>query len=234
MRTSSRRRSVRRATVGVAAAALLLAPAAALAQDAAAADTSPKQTDPELGSVSVTDVRVGTHDGFDRVTFEVEGDGLAGWFVEYDDDPRAQGTGFPIEVAGETSLFMRISSVWLPPDAPEGIEQWEGDVPGPAGGVVLEVVDDVIFEGIHTFAIGLDEELPFTVERFEDPQRIVVDIFHDVDDVDDVPVPRDGVEAGFGGTAGADAFPFAALLALVAAGMLLLVGGGVLAHRSRR
>lgn len=233
MRTSSRRRSVRRAAVGVAAAALLLAPAAALAQDAAAADTASKQVEPELGSISVTDVRVGTHHGYDRVTFEVEGDGLAGWFVEYDDDPRSQGTGFPIEVEGATSLFLRISSVWLPPDAPEDIEQWAGDVPGPEGGVVLEVVDDVIFEGIHTFAIGLDEELPFTVERFEDPQRIVVDIFHDVDDPEP-PVPRDGVEAGFGGAAGADAFPLAGLFALVAAGMLLLVGGGMLAHRSRR
>jgi hypothetical protein len=44
--------------------------------------------------------------------------------------------------------------------------------------VVLEVVEDTIFEGIHTFFAGTDEEHPFLVERLDDPQRVVIDVHH--------------------------------------------------------
>ena len=45
--------------------------------------------------------------------------------------------------------------------------------------MVVEVVSDTIFEGIHTFVIGTTGEQPFLVERFDDPQRVVIDIAHD-------------------------------------------------------
>jgi hypothetical protein len=110
--------------------------------------------------------------------FETEGDGVPGWFVEYG-DATAQGSGDPVEVEGEVTLRVAIDMVTLPPDLPEGIEVWDGDrLDGPPGGVALEVVEDTIFEGYHTFFVGVDEERPFLVDRFEDPQRVVIDVFH--------------------------------------------------------
>jgi hypothetical protein len=52
-------------------------------------------------------------------------------------------------------------------------------VDGPAGGVVTGVVEDSIFEGYHVFFIGLDEERPFLVDRFDGPSRVVIDIPRD-------------------------------------------------------
>lgn len=41
------------------------------------------------------------------------------------------------------------------------------------------MVDDTIFEGIHLLYVGLDDEVPYRIERFEGPQRIVIDLVHD-------------------------------------------------------
>lgn len=217
--------------VAAALAALLLVPAtgAAASSHATDATTDRQQTEPEGGPVAVTDVRVGTHDGYDRVTFEIEGEGLVGWDVQYDAEPTAQGSGMPLDVAGETALTVALRNVWLPPEVPAEIDQWSGDVAGPEDGVIREVVEDTIFEGVHTFAIGLDEELPFEVRRFEDPQRVVIDIFHDGADM---PVPSDGVETGFGGAA-ETGVSTTLLLAVAGAGAVMVAGGGLLARRRR-
>jgi hypothetical protein len=139
----------------------------------------PDETDGEPGTLAVTDVRVGTHDGFDRIVFETDGDGTPGWFVEYA-EATAQGSGEPVEVEGEVTLRVAITMVTLPPDLPDDLEPWDGErLDGPAGGIVLEVVEDTIFEGHHTFFVGLDEERPFLVERFDDPDRVVIDVPHE-------------------------------------------------------
>jgi hypothetical protein len=140
--------------------------------------TGPDEEDGEAGTLAVTDVRVATHDGFDRVVFETEGDGVPGWFVDHG-DATSQGSGEPVEVDGEVTLRVAVNMVTLPPDLPDDIEPWDGErLDGPAGGVVAEVVDDTIFEGIHLFFVGLDAERSFVVERFDDPHRIVLDVLH--------------------------------------------------------
>ncbi|MFA9429016.1 hypothetical protein [Egicoccus sp. AB-alg2] len=129
--------------------------------------------------LAVTDVRVGAHDGFDRVVIELDGDGQAGWFVQYD-EPRSQGSGEPVAVAGGASLSVALSHLTLPPELPDDMDHWfQQSVDGPAGGVVLEVRDDTIFEGMHLFFVGVDEERPFVVARLDEPQRVVVDLFHE-------------------------------------------------------
>jgi hypothetical protein len=140
--------------------------------------TGPDEADGEAGTLAVTEVRVATHAGFDRIVFETEGDGVPGWFVDYG-DATSQGSGEPVEVEGEVTLRVAVDMVTLPPDLPDGIEVWDGErLDGPAGGVVAEVVEDTIFEGIHLFFVGLDEQRPFLVERFDDPHRVVLDIPH--------------------------------------------------------
>lgn len=142
-------------------------------------ETTEASDDGEFGVVAVTDVRVGTHTDFDRVVFEIEGDGIAGWDVRYVDEATSQGSGEEIEVAGEAVLAVALHNVTLPPDLPGDIEIWDEDrLDGPIGGVIAEVVNDTIFEGIQLFFVGLDEERAFVIERFEDPQRVVLDIPH--------------------------------------------------------
>ncbi|MBA0124358.1 hypothetical protein H0B56_02250 [Haloechinothrix sp. YIM 98757] len=134
--------------------------------------------------IVVTDVRMGSHDGFDRLVFDIGGDGEAGWDLAYTDDPRTQGKGEKVEVAGDAVLAASIRNVAMPTDeesVPEGVEPWDGPerLEGPEGGHIVEVVDDTVFEGRHLFHVGLEGEVPFTVQRLEDPQRVVIDFLLD-------------------------------------------------------
>ncbi len=132
--------------------------------------------DAEGSRLAVVDIRVGEHQGFDRVVFELSGPG-AGWSIEYG-DATAQGSGMPVEVSGNAVLRVAIHGVGYPDDLPEGVEPWlEPNVQGP-GTSVIEVVPDTIFEGIHTFFIGTDDELPFFVGELDDPDRLVIDVVH--------------------------------------------------------
>lgn len=128
---------------------------------------------------AVTDVRIGTHDGFDRVVFELESEGgTPGWIVRYG-EPIAQGSGEEVEVDGEVVLLVTVRPVLLPPDLPETVETWSGPpIEGRPGGVIEEVVSGTVYEGHHEFFVGLDQERPFVVDRLEDPPRVVVDILH--------------------------------------------------------
>lgn len=138
----------------------------------------PREEAGTAGTLAVTDVRIGRHDGFDRVVFDLAGDGQAGWFVEYVDEAVEQGRGRTIEVEGDATLQVAIRNVTLPPELPDDIEVWDDErVAAPDGGTVLEVVDDSIFEGQHVVFVGTTGEHGFLIERFEDPQRVVLDIF---------------------------------------------------------
>jgi hypothetical protein len=141
--------------------------------------TEGAETEGETGTLAVTDVRVATHDGFDRIVFETGGDGVPGWFVDYG-EATAQGSGEPVEVAGDVTLRVSVTMVTLPPDLPDDLTPWDAErLDGPVDGVVQEIVEDTIFEGHHAFFVGLDAERPFLVERFEDPHRVVVDVLHE-------------------------------------------------------
>lgn len=141
-------------------------------------NTEPDEGESQAPMVSVTDVRVGRHDGFDRVVFEIAGGGQAGWNVRYVDEARAAGSGFPIEVDGQAVLAVNLTNINLPPDAPEGVEPWDGpERIRPQGqGPLVEIVEDVVYEGHHTFFVGVGDTVPFQVHRLESPQRVVLDI----------------------------------------------------------
>lgn len=139
------------------------------------ADTSPDEGEPAGDVIGVQDVRTGVHDGFDRVVFDIAGDGVAGWRVRYVDQPSQQGSGNPVELAGEAALEVVLFPSAFPPDAPgmvyDGPERISVD-----GAAVTEVVDDKVFEGQHVFHVGVDRERPFRVFRLDDPQRVVLDV----------------------------------------------------------
>jgi hypothetical protein len=210
--------------------AVLLPASTAIAQDGttilpgepstASQEAEPTVPAPE-GLVSVVDVRVGAHDGFDRLAFELVGDGAPGYRIAYTDEPVGDASGLPVEVVGATALQVTLIGVAIPGEEPGGATTFLDDVPGPDGGVILEVVNESLFEGYHTFFVGLDERLPFVVGRLDDPTRLVIDLVHATE------VPSGGVEAG----EGAATSPIGPI-ALGLGGLLMLVGVGLLVrHR---
>lgn len=126
--------------------------------------------------LTLTDVRVGTHDGYDRVTFEFAGGDRPGWIVEYTDDPRAQGSGEMVEVAGGAVL----GTSMRPVAPPTGTDAYDG--PQRIDAARLQVIDEVVlgttFEADLQAFIGVADRVPFRVRRFNDPPRVVIDVVH--------------------------------------------------------
>ena len=122
----------------------------------------------------VTTMRTGTHEGFDRVVFELQGQGTPGWFADYVDAPTQQASGHPIEVEGDTFLNINIDGTTYPFEL--GIEDPVlAPVPG-HGPVVQQVVNGGTFEGHSQFIIGMKGKHPHSIELLDNPTRVVVDI----------------------------------------------------------
>jgi hypothetical protein len=126
--------------------------------------------------VTVTDIRIGRHDGFDRVVLDVEGTGTPGWDVRYVDQASSQGSGDPVEVAGEAVLQVTVTGAGYPFDT--GVDEYAQSGPLSAAGteVVTEVVFDATYEGTTVAFIGTAAEAPFRVQLLENPTRVVVDV----------------------------------------------------------
>ncbi len=130
---------------------------------------------PELGdNIGYgTAVRVGSHEGYDRVTFEFSGSGTPSFQVQYTDDPRSQGSGDTVDVEGDAALQVTVTSVAIPDD------------PGPSmttpdtAGTVFAQVEGIWggFEGYGETFLGIEGgERPFKVTVLQDPMRLVVDV----------------------------------------------------------
>ncbi len=120
----------------------------------------------------VSEVRVGKHDGFERVVFETAGAGQAGWFASLTTEPRQPGSGFPIDYEGDIALWIAIRGVSYPWDA--GRPEFDGYVAG-QGGVITGVSNQKSYEGQHEFTIGLAREVPYSITWLDNPGRVVVD-----------------------------------------------------------
>ena len=133
--------------------------------------TIPKTT----GRAQITDVRVGTHTGYDRVTFEFSGgipqtviDGVLPPFFA---DP----SGLPLDVAG--SAFLKVTMTGGTTLMPDGSASYGGSTnvtPGLPQIVQLREGGD--FEAISTWYIGLNGGACYRVLVLTDPARLVIDI----------------------------------------------------------
>ena len=122
------------------------------------------------GDLTVSDIRLASHDGFDRVVFDVAGEGVPGWSVAYTDYPGKQGSGFPIDYEGVSALSVNLHGMTRPIEV--------GGVDG-VGGVVTEVIPDISHHGTAQFIIGVAERAAFSVTLLEEPTRVVVDVLHE-------------------------------------------------------
>jgi hypothetical protein len=138
------------------------------------ADTEEASAD---ASVTVSAIRIGGHDGFDRVVFEVGGTGTPGWDVRYVEAASSQGSGDPVDVAGDAVLQVTLTGAGYPYDT--GVEEYAG---GPLTGsdtsVVTEVVWDATFEGTSSAFVGTAAQTPFRVYALTNPARVVVEVAH--------------------------------------------------------
>ncbi len=136
------------------------------------ADTSDDRGEGTGFGATLTDLRLGDHDGYDRVVFELDGDGSAGWHVRYVDEATAHGSGHRVDLAGGAVLEVTLDNTLSPADS--GVEEYDGprELAGP--GTIAEVELIGWFEGYTQAFIGVDAERPFRAFALGD--RVVVDV----------------------------------------------------------
>ncbi|WP_203669346.1 AMIN-like domain-containing (lipo)protein [Cellulomonas pakistanensis] len=142
------------------------------------ADTSTDTADASAdAALTVTDVRVGHHDGFDRVVLELGGTGTPGWRVEYTDAAVADPSDEVVEVAGDAVLRVTVEGTVLPYET--GLTEAPIGEPLSAAGstAVAEAVYLGAFEGQSQALVGVTgEPRPFRAYLLQDPVRVVVDV----------------------------------------------------------
>lgn len=139
------------------------------------ADPSPKTQLPSAPSrLAVAGVRVGAHEGFDRVVVELAGAGDPGWFVDYTSTPMQETVGQPLQVAGNSFLNINVDGTVAPFELGK-----DNNVPVTMAGDTGNVIDAIsagTYEGRSQVVVGLRSELPYSVQVLKDPTRVVVDI----------------------------------------------------------
>lgn len=125
-------------------------------------------------------VAVGRNDGFDRVVFQFR-NGVPGYRVEYVRPPISEdGSGNRIEVEGNAFVIVRMEPAsGFDLSVPEGELVYKGPrrLSGNDAGTstIEEVVRNGDFEAVLSWAVGLDERVPFRVLVLDSPSRLVVD-----------------------------------------------------------
>ena len=134
--------------------------------------------EPSGAPLTVTAVRVARQEGFDRVVLELAGqaDGVPGWQIAYEEDPRRDGSGEPVDVAGAAVLVVRVLGAGYPFDTGQ-TEVSSVTVPGDTE-VVQDMVLGSVFEGTYEAFVGVRQEAPFRVTRMTSPTRVVIDLEH--------------------------------------------------------
>lgn len=135
------------------------------------------------GTALLRAVRIGSHDGYDRIVFEFEGSSKPGYQIQWVEPPiLSDGAGEPVEVAGDAFLEAVIqpaSGVDL--SAPELVIVYEGP-DRLAASSEFEVIDELVrtgdFEAVLTWVAGATERVPFRVQTLTSPTRLVIDLEH--------------------------------------------------------
>ncbi len=121
-------------------------------------------------------VRTGEHEGYDRITFEFEGE-RPGYRVEYVQPPITQDpSDLPVEIAGNALLKIRLESAAAHDDSGTQTVDFSELTPGLPSLVEAEQIGD--FEGVVTWVLGLSGEVNFRVGTLTGPPRIYVDVLH--------------------------------------------------------
>ena len=130
---------------------------------------------------TLREVRVGRHDGFDRVVFEFDG-GRPGYSVRYLPVARTDGAGQPIATLGSVALqvYLQADSVDLRAEGFPFTFAPTGPIT-PRYPTLRQVRFGGYFEGGTTFAVGLTGRSGFRVLELTGPTRLAIDVAHGAD-----------------------------------------------------
>jgi len=125
----------------------------------------------------IRDVRVGTHDGYDRVVFEFA-NGVPDAVIEAVLPPfYADPSGLEVKVAG--SAFLKVTMTYASKISPDGGVTYAGSTNfEPGFDRLAQLVEGGDFEAVSTWYLGLKGGGCIRVLTLADPSRIVIDIEH--------------------------------------------------------
>ena len=136
-----------------------------------------------MAATTISDVRVGRHQCFDRMVVDLDGD-VEGWSVRYVPVVVRDGSGLPVALRGAGDLEVVVRAPAYDPQA--GHLTWTGSTRAEAADVrgfttFRQVAGAGSFEGITTVALGVRARLPFRAFVLDGPgdgSRLVVDVGH--------------------------------------------------------
>jgi hypothetical protein len=170
---------------------------------------------------TLTDVRAGSHPGFDRVVFEFRGGAVPQHRVAYVQQLVEDASGKPVSVAGAADLEVVFhganahDSSGAPTVSPR---RFSTGLPA-----VKEIAELGDFEAVVSYGIGVDVRRPIKVSTLSNPSRLVID------------VSTTG-SGGSAGTGGSGALPFTGSHSdgLLTTGLALLATGAAALALARR
>jgi hypothetical protein len=140
----------------------------------------PVVEDVPAGRRQIVDVRVGTHDDYDRVVFEFA-DGVPEFSLDRATPPFTQdASGLPIDVEG--SSFLRLRMPGGTRQTEEGTTSYDGPTDfDPGFAMLVDLVEGGDFEAQSTWYLGLNDEACVRVMQLVGEggsPRLVIDVEH--------------------------------------------------------
>ncbi len=127
----------------------------------------------------VADIRLGTHDGYDRIVFEYVDEGSPYLDIEADEPPFVKDpSGLPLEVAGDPH-FRLIFGGAAKYDSETGEQPYSGPVDfEPGYPQIAQFVEAGDFEASHSWYLGTNGSDCLRAFYLTEPGRIVIDVQH--------------------------------------------------------
>ena len=146
----------------------------------AGGDSTSPQKSSSTETLYLSHVALRSDDCSSTVSFELEPKAkVLGYEVSYQPADTAKvedGSGNPVEIAGDAFLVVKLKPAMTAKiDGDEVTKTYTGKNRLPGTDPVTEVVKTGDFEGVVTWVIGLDRELPFSVEPRVDTLDVVID-----------------------------------------------------------
>ncbi|HEV8627280.1 MAG TPA: hypothetical protein VG034_22770 [Acidimicrobiia bacterium] len=132
----------------------------------------------------LTDVRVGAHGCYERVTFEFkpqkgDADGPVAWKAAYQAPPITEdGSGRRVQIKGSAFLVVTMTAAGadLSQEAAPATYTGPASIEAADATRIQQVRRTGDFEAVLTWVIGLDKKRPFHVTTEGGPARVIVDV----------------------------------------------------------
>jgi hypothetical protein len=123
------------------------------------------------GVTRITDVRVGTHAGYDRIVFEFAGAGRPRLTVAVAHPPFVEdASGQPVQVAGSAFLTLKLYDA-------SGFPTYTGPNSfSPGYPSLTALVNNGDYEGYVSWVAGLSHQACYSISTLTSPTRIVIDV----------------------------------------------------------